>query len=123
MRRVYGMAAGQRRMIIYHEGLGDERAAGDTHAVGRLQVEVVVMADEVIEAYLIEVTTPSGEKRRELYHTEGGVALTVGMYARSEEAWVTEVFPLVKMVPGVGLEPTVAKIKASCLTSLATPEK
>lgn len=49
------------------------------------------------DAYLVEVTTPSGEKRREIYHTQSAADQTVAMYARSDQNWQTRVFPLTKL--------------------------
>lgn len=51
----------------------------------------------MVDAYLVEVTTPTGEKRREIYHTQNAADQTVAMYARSGENWQTKVFPLTKL--------------------------
>lgn len=49
------------------------------------------------DAYLVEATTPSGEIRSEIYHTQAGAEQTVTMYAPSNEGWKTRVYPLVKL--------------------------
>ena len=49
------------------------------------------------DAYLVEVTTPSGETRRELYHTQGAADQTVAMYARAADKWQTRVYPLTRL--------------------------
>lgn len=46
-------------------------------------------------AYLLEVTAPNGQLRRELYHTFDGADQAAKMYARSSDGWKTDIKELI----------------------------
>ena len=47
-----------------------------------------------VEAYLLVVTKPDGEVRRELYHSYSTARGVVQMYANQEREWKTALYPL-----------------------------
>lgn len=55
------------------------------------------------DAYLVEVTTPSGDYRRELYHSLSGAEQAVAMYERQEsvaiskQKWHAHIVPLSRL--------------------------
>ena len=49
------------------------------------------------DAYLVEVTMPGGDVRREIYRTLNGAEQATAMYARSPDGWKTTVFPLFRL--------------------------
>lgn len=62
-------------------------------------------AARMADAYLLDVTTPNNERRRELYFTEKGAQAAADMYARSRDAgWKTCIHPLIKIADALERE-------------------